>query len=112
MDSEFGTGTTLKASTLLHKNEFFRLHEIPCLNSIEVDPPRHSRGIEMDFVEAGLLIPVHQLCDLLPEGVVDSERHVRPLRDAVADSSRWVEGVGVVLREVESLWFTAGNSFD
>ena len=68
---------------------------------VEIHPRGESRGVEPDFMKAGILPGTDQCGHPLAENAENGQRHLRPPGDAVADSGGGIEGIGVILLEPE-----------
>ena len=60
---------------LLEQQQLLNTRKASGIEAVEIETARQSLSTEHSFVIACLLLFVHDLCDLLPDGVVDSEYH-------------------------------------
>ena len=79
----FQTRSNAVAPNSLHKNALFRLGELPGLNSVQVHAARKMAGGKRDFVIAGTLVMVDELCLFLPKNVVYFQNHFAGRRNRV-----------------------------
>jgi NDP-sugar pyrophosphorylase family protein len=56
-----------------------------------------------NLVNSGICTPVHQDCHLLPEEIVDCQRHITCRRQLIPHDRDWIEWIREVLLEDEML---------
>mgnify|MGYP003382710250 CR=1 FL=1 len=83
-----------------HQDESLRFGERPRAQAVEVHTAWQPLRIEPDLVIAGILFPIMQNSDLLPQGVEHCQRHVYALRKPVSYRCRGIERVREILQQL------------
>ena len=74
-----------------------RLHEIACLEAVEVDTACHIGGIPCDLMVANSLILAHKACYFLTQQIENDQTHVSRLRKSVLYCRRRIERIREII---------------
>ena len=88
---------------LFHEHHLSGLGEGAGREAVQVHTTRQAGCVEADVVGPGRLTGVYERGDVLAGDVVHLELHVGGFRQCIADACTRVEGVRVVLGQVEGL---------
>jgi len=97
---------------LLGQDELPGFHKVACLHPAEVHPAGEIRSVEAHLMVSCILIAMDEAGDLLTQGIVDREYHIRPRWEAIPDHRRWIERIGKIGAQLVCGWhipLPAGN---
>lgn len=86
---------------LLEKDQTLRVNKAPGLDAIEINNAWKSRCIPCDEIASRTVMGIDERSDLNAESIEDDNADVRARRNRELDIHRRIEGIWIVLAEIE-----------